>query len=137
MIWNAGGGHIGGNAVLDISASNGLTSGGDAFFSIINSPNGEDTPAGTIGGNATIQANVGSMSVGGFLDAVIDNTSGHIGGDAVINFDVSSSEFPGDIDTQGDAIFQIFNSGGTIAGNVEINLSAANIYCEFFACSDR
>ncbi len=131
LIWNAGGGHIGGNAVLDISASNGLTTGGDAFFSILNSPNGEGTFAGTIGGNATIQVNIGSMSVGGsvggFLDAVIDNTSGHIGGDAVINFDVSSSEFPGDIDTQGDAIFQIFNSGGTIAGNVEINLSAANI----------
>ena len=31
LISNAGGGHIGGNAVLDISASNGLTSGGDAF----------------------------------------------------------------------------------------------------------
>jgi hypothetical protein len=127
LIFNAGGGHIGGNAVLNISASNELTSGGDAFFSIINSPNGEDTPAGTIGGNATIQANIGSMSVGGLLDALIDNTSGHIGGDAVINFDLS-----GNITSHGDATFQIFNetngsSAGTIDSDATINVTAANI----------
>ena len=128
LISNAGGGHIGGNAVLDISASNGLTSGGDAFFSIINSPNGADTPAGRIGGNATIHANVGSMSVGGLLDAVIDNgNGGSIGGNAIVNFDLS-----GAIDTQGDADFQIFNgtdgsSAGTIGSDARINVSAANI----------
>jgi hypothetical protein len=127
LISNAGGGHIGGNAVLDISASNGLTSGGDAFFSIINSPNGQNTPAGTIGGNATIQANVGSMSVGGLLNAVIDNTNGSIGGIAIVNFDLS-----GAIDTQGDANFQIFNQnngsgGGTIGSDATINVTATNI----------
>jgi hypothetical protein len=127
LISNAGGGHIGGNAVLDISASNGLTSGGDAFFSIINSPNGQDTPAGTIGGNATIQANVGSMSVDGLLNAVIDNTHGSIGGNAIVNFILS-----GAIDTQGDADFQIFNatdgsSAGTIGLDATINVTAANI----------
>jgi hypothetical protein len=127
LISNAGGGHIGGNAVLDISASNGLTSGGDAFFSIINSPNGQDTPAGTIGGNATIEANVGSMSVGGLLDAVIDNTNGSIGGNAIVNFDLS-----GAIDTHVDADFQIFNrnngsGGGNIGGNATVNVTAANI----------
>ena len=120
LIWNAGGGQIGGSAVLDISASNGLTSGGDAYFSILNSPNGEDTPAGTIGGNATIQANIGSMSVGGLLDVVIDNTSGSIGGNATINMNVAGSAT-----VTNDAIVAIYGSDGAV-GSAAININDGN-----------
>ena len=67
------------------------------------------------------------MSVGGLLNAVIDNTNGSIGGIAIVNFDLS-----GAIDTQGDANFQIFNQnngsgGGSIGSDATINVTAANI----------
>jgi hypothetical protein len=124
LIWNAGGGHIGGNAALDISASNGLTTGGDAYFSILNSPNGEGTPAGTIGGSATIQANIGSMSVGGLLDVVIDNTGGSIGastdGGATINMNVS-----GNASVTNDATVAIYGSDGAVGG-AGININGGN-----------
>jgi hypothetical protein len=131
LIWNAGGGHIGGNALLDISASNGLTSGGDAYFSIINSPNGEDTPAGTIGGNATIQANIGSMSVGGLLDVVIDNTDGSIGGNATVNMNVAGSA-----NVTNDATVAIYGSDGTASAAININGGNYNVGGTFLSYID-
>jgi hypothetical protein len=122
IIANDGGGHIGGNATVSVLASS-MDVATDAYFNILNSQNGAGTPAGTIGGDATIQANIGGMSVGGLLDVVIDNTSGSIGGNALISLSAS-----GDINAQGDASFQIFNSSaGTIGGNAAINVNAANI----------
>ena len=127
IIANNGGGHIGGNATVNVLASS-MDVATNAFFNILNGENGQGTPAGSIGGNARIQANVGRMSVGGLLDAVIDNSNGgSIGGNAIVNFDLS-----GTIDTQGDADFQIFNgtdgsNAGTIGSDARINVTAANI----------
>jgi hypothetical protein len=131
LIWNAGGGHIGGNAVLNISASNGLTSGGDAYFSIINSPNGDGTPAGTIGGNATIQANIGSMSVGGLLDVVIDNTEGSIGGNATVNMNVAGSA-----NVTNDATVAIYGSDGADSSAININGGSYNVGGTFLTYID-
>ena len=72
IIANDGGGHIGGNATVNLLASS-MDVATNAYFDILNGPNGEGTPAGSIGGNAAIQVNVGNMLVGGLIDAEIDN----------------------------------------------------------------
>src|SRR4029077_17727138 len=51
---------------------------------------------------------------------------GNIGGNANLNFNLSGD--PGDLTTQGEADFQIFNgNGGTIGGNAMIDVTAGNI----------
>ncbi len=149
------GGTIGQDAVLNINA-NSLSIGGALDTSIHNGRNAGDN-GGTIGGNATINLVVvgdiaalddsqfignggGTISSNaaiivtaaslattdtapGALSTSINNSGGgNIGGNALINFSMS-----GDITSQGDATFQILNSGGSIGGDVEINVSAANI----------
>ena len=66
-------------------------------------------------------------------------SGGSINGDAIINIGVG-----GDISAQGTGLFEISNDdagsgngGGTIGSNAIINVNAANITGEFFACSDR
>ena len=115
QIDNSGGGSIGGSANVNFTLTGDLTTQGDGNFFIFNNP-------GTIGSNATIDVTAGSISTGGSLFGLIDNTGGNIGGNALINFSTS-----GDITSQGDATFQILNSGGSIGGDVEINLNAASI----------
>ncbi len=83
IISNAGGGHIGGNAAVNVVASS-MDVATDAYFNISNSQNGEGTPAGSIGGDAAIQVNVGNMLVGGLIDAEIDNFGGGTIGDGLI-----------------------------------------------------
>jgi hypothetical protein len=124
LITNDGGGHIGGNAIINVVASGAINAGTDAFFSITNNQNGDGPPAGTIGGDATINAGAANISTGGGLFAVIDNSGGgSIGGNADLEFSLT-----GDLTTQGDASFTIDNSnGGTIGGNATIDVTAANI----------
>ncbi len=124
LISNDGGGHIGGNAIINVVASGAINAGTDAFFTITNNQNGDGPPAGTIGGDATIDASATNISTGGGLFATIDNSGGgSIGGNADLEFSLT-----GDLATQGDAIFTIDNSnGGTIGGNAIIDVTAANI----------
>ena len=114
-IYNNGGGSIGRDAIISLNLSNGFTATGNAEFPIFN-------PGGIVARNASIAVNAGRMSAPS-LSAEIDNSNGgNIGGNALINFDVS-----GDVTTQDDASFQILNGAGTIGGDVEISLTAANI----------
>ena len=121
-IYNGNGGTIGSGASITFNLTGNLTTQGDASFTI-----GNHT-SGTIGGNAMVSVSAASISTVGNLSTYVgDNDHGSIGGDALINFALS-----GDIDTQGEGDFEIFNDtngtgGGTIGSGATINVSAANI----------
>jgi hypothetical protein len=158
-----GGGTIGGNATVNVSATNftasSLFSGifnsggsigasadvafnltgdltttqGSAEFSIFNNNDGSGSGGGTITGDATVDVNVGNLTSapnGDFhaLIVQIDNWGGDIQGNAIADFAAS-----GNVDAQGNALFQIYNfndggsDGGTINGNAVVNVSAVNI----------
>jgi hypothetical protein len=124
LITNDGGGHIGGNAIINVIASGAINAGTDAFFTITNNQNDEGPPAGTIGGDAAINITAINISTGGGLFATIDNSvGGNIGGNADLEFSLTS-----DLTAQGDAVFTIDNSnGGTIGGNAIVDVTAANV----------
>ena len=124
LISNDGGGHIGGNAIINVVATGGINAATDAFFTITNNQNDQGPPAGTIGGDAAINVTAANVSTGGRLFAVIDNSGGGtIGGSADLAFGLT-----GDVTSQGDATFTINNSdGGTIGGDAIISVNADNI----------
>ncbi len=109
-------GIIGGNALLDVSATN-ISSGGLLQVTIDNHGNG------MIGGDATINLNAASVGAGSLEAFLFDYDGADIGGNALINFVVA-----GDISVQGSARFAIDSASqggaGTIASNATI---AANI----------
>jgi hypothetical protein len=98
-----------------------LAAQGDASFVI------DNNDFGSIGSDTTINVAASSISVGGGLDADIFSPGGNIGGSALLSVAIS-----GEIGTQGDATFSIFNDdegsgGGTIGSDAMINVTAANI----------
>jgi hypothetical protein len=128
------GGSIGGLANLAFNLTGDLTATlGSAQFSIFNNNNGSGSGGGTIGTDATIDVNLGNLTSGpdinsNALVAQIDNRGGSIGGDATITFAAT-----GNIDAQGNALFQIFNfddgvsGSGSIGGSAILNVSAIDI----------
>jgi FecR-like protein len=121
---NLGGGMIGGNAEVNVSASN--ISTGDLFTQILN------YGSASIGGNAMISVNANTMSVGGNLDALIDNTGGTIGGSATINMNVSSSAT-----VTNDATVAIYGSDGAVGGAaININGGSYNVGGTFLSYID-
>ena len=113
---NLGPGMIGGNAEVNVSASN--ISTGDFFDQILN------YGGASIGGHASIDVTANTLSVGGNLDSRIDNFSGgSINGSANINFNLT-----GDLTTQGDASFNINNNtNGIVGSDAMMNVAANNI----------
>jgi hypothetical protein len=84
-----GGGFIGSNATINLSAAN-ISIGSVGLFSDIVNGTGS-TAGGSIGSDATINVTTTNISDGGALDATIDNTNGSIGGKATINMNVSGT----------------------------------------------
>ena len=122
---------IDGNGTIDVLAPSGIISGGDASITIFNADNHAVGPAGTIGGDATINVNAGDISIIGSLENAIYNTfvqsstAGSISGNATLTFDA------GAITIQDAASFKIdSNDGAEIGGNATINLSATSLSVE-------
>ncbi len=122
-------GHIGGSAAINVVASGDISVESDASFQVLNDV---ASSGGTIGSNAEVNVSAADFAANTLLSS-ISNRGGVIGQDAIINFGTS-----GDINTQGDAVFQILNSAqdagngsgsnaGTIDGNALLDLSATNI----------
>jgi len=125
QIVNAGGGHIGENALINIGASNDINITGDATFQILNSGGGH------IGGNAhilvTTGARGGDVTADSILAFVNNHDAGAIDSGANISF-----ELGGALITNGDATFGISNlndgnGGGTIGSSATVDISAASI----------
>ena len=105
---NLGPGMIGGNAEVNVSASN--ISTGDFFEQILN------YGGASIGGHALIDLTANTLTVGGNLDSTIDNTGGTIGGNAAISMNIS-----GTATITNDATFQIFGSDGAKSASIDFN----------------
>ena len=109
-----GPGSIGGNAEVDVSASNILT--GHLLNQILN------YGGASIGGNALISLDATSLSVNGDFDARIDNTAGTIGGDAAITINAAG------LAATGAQFLQLLNSNsGRIGGSATIDVTTTNL----------
>jgi hypothetical protein len=109
-----GSGSSGGGATINLGLTGALISQSDATFSIDNS-NG-----GSIGSDATVTVNAGSISTAGNFFEAINNTGGTIGGIATINMNVSGSA-----NVTNNATFQILGSAG-VAKGAAINFNGGN-----------
>jgi hypothetical protein len=110
---NLGGGMIGGDAKVDVSAPN--ISTGDLFDQILN------YGGASIGGVAAINTTADTLSVGGNLAVLIDNSQGgRIGSSATINYNIS-----GNATIANDATFEILGSDGAVKG-AAINFNGGN-----------
>jgi hypothetical protein len=120
------GGSIGSGANVTLNLGGDLTAQTSAEFSILNNNNGSGSGGGTIGGNATVDVNLGNISSGPNPDfqfsliVQINNGGGSIGGNAIVDFAAL-----GNVDAQGNAFFQIVSSGAGsyIGGNALLNVS--------------
>src|SRR5438552_3995222 len=142
------GGTIHGNATLTLTIGGDLTIAGDALIDIENQRNLLFTGpiGGTIDSDATLNITAANISVGGELDALMDNfnngsgsgTGGSIGGNAAINLNLSGNltttgSDPNSGGIPGDAYFLIRNGsfvegspGGFIGGDATIDLNIVN-----------
>ncbi len=119
-----GGGTIGGNARVNVSASR--LSTGDLFVQILN------YGGASIGGNAAIDLTANTLSVGGNFDSKIDNSSsGRIGGTASINMNLS-----GRAAVARDASFQILGSDGAESAAIDFNGGDYNVGGTFLSHID-
>jgi hypothetical protein len=117
-IYNDGSGHIGGNALVNVTASGDITTPGGAVFAIFNN-NFMGFGGGTVVGDATVDVSANNITANA-LTAQIDNTGGSIGGNAAINTNVS-----GTANVTNDATFEILGSNG-VAKGAAINFNGGN-----------
>ena len=118
------GGNIGGNALLSVAISDDMATQGDVTFSIFN--NDQGSGAGTIGSDVMVSVSAAGISANSLVAQIDNSIGGNIGGSANLTFTLTGD--PGNLTTQGDALFQIQNNdGGQIMGNGTIDVTAASI----------
>ena len=140
LLDNKNSGVIDGNATInftitgDLTANNGPSSPGDAFFLLQNQQNRFGTTGGSIGGAAMLTINAADMSVAGDFDVEIDDqrgfnspgpSGGSIGTNATLTITATSLSVGGELD----ALINNQNNGsgsgagGSIGGSATINLN--------------
>jgi hypothetical protein len=120
-IYSNGSGTIGGNAIVDVLASQRISAPGTVFFTVANG-NYQGFGPGTIGGDAQVNVTAGSLSTGALFDDIYNYGGATIGRDAAISLNITNG-----FTATGDTRFAIFNSGGTITRNASINVTAGDI----------
>jgi hypothetical protein len=115
-IYPNGSGTIGGNATVNVFASQNISAPGTVFFTVANG-NFMDTGGGTIGGNAEINVSAVNLSTGALFADIYNYGGASIGngpnrGSAAINFGLT-----GALTTTSNAEFLIDNSNGGIIGS--------------------
>ena len=131
-----GGGNVP-NATVNVSVDGDLVATGGAEIDVQNTGfnvfGGPFIGGATIGTDAKVNVNAGSVSTGDVFDVEIDNNgASHIGRDAIMNIDVTS-----DVNVQANAFIEIVNTaqpsgdtlidGGTISRNATTNFAAGNV----------
>jgi acrosin len=120
-IYSNGSGTIGGNAIVNVLASESISATGTVFFTVANG-NYQGFGPGTIGGDARVNVAAGSLSTGALFDDIYNYGGATIGRDAAISLNISNG-----FTATGDTRFAIFNSGGSITRNASINVTAGDI----------
>ena len=139
LINNRSGGGIGANANLIVNVGGALTTTTDStdpfgfpdsVFLVISNrfDNTQGNPAGasTIDGDATLEVNAGSASIGGELRTDISNSGSTLNGNALLEFSITNN-----MTVQNEADLDILNdadggtpNGGTIHGSATLQVSA-------------
>ncbi|MEY2488022.1 MAG: hypothetical protein QOH39_3670, partial [Verrucomicrobiota bacterium] len=100
-------GTIGGDALVNVSATQNISAPGSVFFTVANG-NYQSLGAGNIGGDAKVNITAANLSTGDFTDDIYNYGGSTIGKSALINLNVT-----GNIST-GFANFDILNFNGGV-----------------------
>jgi hypothetical protein len=112
-------GTVGGDAAVNVSASQNISAPGSILFWVANG-NYLDLGGGTIGGNATVNVSAASLSSGDLFVQILNYGGASIGGDAAINVTTDTLSVGGSLDSTIDN-----SNGGTIGGNATINMNVS------------
>ena len=108
-IYPNAGGTVGGDAIVDVSASQDISAPGSVLFWVANG-NYQNLGPGMIGGNAEVNVSASNISTGDFFDQILNYGGASIGGHAAINLTANTLTVGGNLDST------IDNTGGTIGG---------------------
>ena len=111
-------GTVGGDAIVDVSASQNISAPGSVLFWIANG-NYLDLGGGTIGGDARVNVSAASLSTGDLFAQILNYGGASIGGDAAINITTDTLSVGGSLDSR------IDNTGGTIVGEAAIDMNVS------------
>jgi hypothetical protein len=120
-IYTSGQGTIGGNAIVNVNASQNISAPGTVFFAVANG-NFMGFGPGMIGGDAQINVSAGNLSTGALFDDIYNYGGGSIGGSAIISLNLANN-----FSATGNAEFLILSFGGNITQNASINVNAGAI----------
>jgi hypothetical protein len=112
-------GTVGGDAIVNVSASQNISAPGSILFWVANG-NYLDLGGGTIGGNATVNVSAASLSSGDLFVQILNYGGASIGGDAAINVTADTLSVGGSLNSTIDN-----SSSGTIGGNATINMNVS------------
>jgi len=110
-------GTVGGDAIVDVSASQNISAPGSVLFWIANG-NYLGLGGGTIGGDARVNVSAASLSTGDLFAQILNYGGASIGGDAAINITADTLSVGGNLDSRIDN-----SSSGTIGGNATIDMN--------------
>ncbi|MGH7484551.1 MAG: beta strand repeat-containing protein, partial [bacterium] len=91
-------GTVGGDAIVNVSASQNISAPGSVLFWIANG-NYLDLGGGTIGGDATVNVSAASLSSGDLFVQILNYGGASIGGDAAINVTADTLSVGGSLDS--------------------------------------
>jgi hypothetical protein len=112
-------GTVGGNAIVDVSASQNISAPGSVLFWIANG-NYLDLGGGTIGGDARVNVSAASLSTGDLFTQILNYGGASIGGDAAIDITTNTLSVEGNFDSKIDN-----SGGGRIGGNATIDMNVS------------
>ena len=112
-------GTVGGDAIVNVSASQNISAPGSILFWVANG-NYLDLGGGTIGGNATVNVSAASLSSGDLFVQILNYGGASIGSDAAINVTADTLSVGGSLNSTIDN-----STGGTIGGNAAINMNVS------------
>ena len=105
-------GTVGGDALVNVAASQDISALGSALFWVANG-NYQNLGSGMIGGNAEVNVSASNISTGDFFDQILNYGGASIGGHASIDVTANTLSVGGNLDSR------IDNTGGSIGANTE------------------
>jgi hypothetical protein len=118
-IYSNASGIVGGDAIVDVRASENISAPGSVLFWIANG-NYLDLGGGTIGGDAQVNVSAASLSSGDLFIQILNYGGASIGGNAAIDLTANTLSVGGSLDSRIDN-----SGGGTIGGNATINMNVS------------
>ena len=129
-------GVVGGNAIVNVSASEDISAVGTVLFWVANG-NYQELGGGTIGGDAEVNVTATDLSSGDLLLQILNYGGASIGGHALVSLNVTNLDVGGDLDAWidnsdggsiGTAATMDFNVSGnaTVAGDATVTIDGSD-----------